>query len=391
MKKLFLIIFLFIKISTPIFAQKYLIHNEEEFKNLQEKLMPGDQITIANGNYTNWSTEIKAKGTKEKPIIIKAEHLDKVVFSGTTDHTIFKVSGDYVQLKGITFNGCMLVKADGKNGNLITMDGSKNSLISNCRFLNNIVKTQFTPLVIVSGNGQYNLIDSCLFGANVDNQDIQIKVTKESFPLYTTVKHCLFQNKTKVSWSNGNGGECIQVGQDPVLLGNQAPKSIITENRFIRCDAENEVISNKSSNNLYTKNYFENNDGELVMRGGHDCLISDNIFNGGTGGIRINGTGHILTENKISNIKTAIRLMYGMAKGKNEIGFYTAASNCIIKNNIINNATTGILIGDSKNADWTNKFDTKRYPSPVIQNIAPFDNEILNNVFSNVNVKSVIQ
>lgn len=50
--------------------------------------------------------------------------------------------------------------------------------------------------------------------------------------------------------------------------------------------------------------------------------------------------------------------MYGMAKGKTEIGFYIAASDCIIKYNRIENAVTGIVIGDSKNADWTGKFDT---------------------------------
>ena len=74
--------------------------------------------------------------------------------------------------------------------------------------------------------------------------------------------------------------------------------------------------------------------------------------------------------------------MYGMAKGKEETGFYIAASNCTVTGNKIGNATTGILIGDSKNTDWTGKFDTTRYPSRVIQDVAPFDNKIENNQFS---------
>ena len=71
--------------------------------------------------------------------------------------------------------------------------------------------------------------------------------------------------------------------------------------------------------------------------------------------------------------------MYGM--GKSEIGFYIAASNCIISNNLIGKANTGILNGDSKNADWTGKFDTTHYPSKVMQDIAPFDNILHDNVF----------
>ena len=83
--------------------------------------------------------------------------------------------------------------------------------------------------------------------------------------------------------------------------------------------------------------------------------------------------------------------MYGMAKGKTETGFYIAASYCTVSYNKITNAVTGILVGDSKNEDWTGKFDTVRYPSPVMQNIAPFDNKFEGNSFKNVKATEVIQ
>jgi len=41
------------------------------------------------------------------------------------------------------------------------------------------------------------------------------------------------------------------------------------------------------------------------------------------------------------------------------------------------------LVGDSKNADWTGKFDTTRYPSRTMQDVAPFDNQFVDNVFTN--------
>ncbi|RZK54676.1 MAG: hypothetical protein EOO91_15525 [Pedobacter sp.] len=387
MKKIILCFLILCASYREISAKSYHIKSEKEFKDILLKLVAGDEVIIANGNYTNWNVEIPNKGTSAKPILIKAQESGKVIFSGEINQTLFKLAGDYLIFSGITFKNCTLLKG----GGLIELKNSQNCQVTNCQFLENTVKTQFTPLVIVSGNGNNNKIDKCTFTANIDNQDLQVKITKESCPQNTLIEQNTFTNKQKVSWKNGNGGECVQVGQDPVLLGLQEAKTIVSGNKFINCNGENEVISNKSSGNSYLKNYFENNDGELVMRGGHDCIIDGNIFKGGTGGIRINGSGHTITNNKISNIKTAIRLMYGMAKGKKEIGFYIAASNCIISNNQITNATTGILVGDSKDADWTGKFDTVRYPSPVMQSIAPFDNKISGNTFSNTKTEQVNQ
>ena len=66
------------------------------------------------------------------------------------------------------------------------------------------------------------------------------------------------------------------------------------------------------------------------MRGGHNCVIDSNVIKGGNSGIRVNGTGHVITHHEISNVKTAIRLLYGMARGRTDIGFYVAASDCVM-------------------------------------------------------------
>ena len=390
MKKIGLALYLLCLTYTS-FGKQYLVKSEQEFKAVISKLLPGDEVLIADGTYSKWSVEISNHGTLEKPILIKAQNAKKVFFSGEVDQHIFLISGSNITLSGISFMECALIKANGKTGVLVEFKNSNSGRLTDCMFAKNQAKFQFAPLVVVSGNGKGNQIDFCSFILNVDNQDVQVKITNESCPQNTLISKNIFSNKSKVSWKNGNGGECIQIGQDPVLLGKIEANTIVSENQFINCNGESEIISNKSSKNQYLKNLFETCDGELVMRGGHDCIIAENTFNEGTGGIRINGTGHQVIDNKVSNIKTAIRLMYGMAKGKEEIGFYIAASNCTIKGNHIDHATTGILIGDSKNTDWTGKFDTKRYPSPVMQNIAPFDNKIENNSFSDTIMKVVNQ
>ena len=365
-------------------AKDYLVRSPEEFTAVIKKIGAGDAIVIANGTYNNWETTVAVSGTAKKHILIRAQTAGDVIFTGDVYHHIFLITGSYIELQGFIFKGCNIFRKDGKDGVLVDFFNSKNARLTACTFTGNTAKSQFMPIVIVSGYGEHNRVDNCSFIADVDNLEVQVKITKQDCPKYTLVDHNIFRDKPKVSWSLYNGGECVQVGQDPILLGNMVPAAIVRDNKFIHCNGEPEVISNKSTGNRYIKNYFEDCGGELVLRGGHDCLVDSNTFNGGIGGIRISGTGHTITNNTISNTKIAIRLMYGMAKGKLETGFYIAASNCVINNNHIANAAFGILVGDNKNKNWAGKFDVNRYPSRTMQDIAPFDNAIANNDFTHV-------
>src|SRR5882757_1784457 len=377
--------------SKATLGRSYLIHNEQEFNNISQQIKPGDSILIANGTYAPWALLINTNGTADQPITIQAETTGKVIFTGDVEQPIFKLTGSYTILRGITFTGCNVLKVDKHTGVLAELNNAKYCRLTECVFSQNTAKAQFMPIVVISGQGEYNQVDHCTFTGNIDNQELQVKITKDACPVYTLIENNIFKDKNKVNWKVFNGGECVQIGQDPILLGTIQAKTTVRENRFIRCSGEPEVISNKSSNNTYIKNYFEDCDGELVMRGGHDCIIDSNIIKGGTCGIRVNGTGHTIMHNDISAVKTGIRLMYGMASGKAEIGFYIAASDCVIKYNHIENAVTGILIGDSKNADWTGKFDTTRYPSRVMQDVAPFNNTLSDNTFINTQVNIVNQ
>jgi len=380
MKKTLSALMLMLLISCLCFAAKYPVSTEQEFTLAANKVTAGDEIIIKDGTYDNWHVNLTANGYESKPIIIRAGHKGKVIFTQNTAQPIFSVKGNYNVIDGIVFKECVMSKPAGV---LITLTNSLNSRITNCILEKNTAKAQFMPLFIVSGMGQYNQIDHCTFTSNIDVQDIQVRVEKTGCPQFTLISNNLFQNKDKVTWANFNGGECVQIGQDPINSGTIVSNTTVRNNRFIRCNAEPEVISNKCSGNKYIANYFEDCDGELVMRGGHDCVVDSNEFKGGLGGIRLCGTGHTVTNNTISNVKTGIRLYYGMAAGKTDIGFYIAASNCIIKNNRISNTQTGILVGDSKNQDWTGKFNTTTYPSRVMQDVAPANNTITDNTFKN--------
>jgi poly(beta-D-mannuronate) lyase len=389
MKKLLLAIACFLSMHLVSHAKIFKVSNAEQFNKAIALVNPGDEIVITNGNYTGWELMINTHGTAAKPVIIRAQTAGKVIFSGDVSKPIFQLTSTFTEISGLTFNGCNVLKPQVGTGVIVEFKDSKNCRLSNCVFTKNAVKSQFTPIVVISGHGDHNRMDHCSFISNIDNQEFQVKITADAVPTNTLVDHNLFRDKAKVTWKIYNGGECVQIGQDPILLGKQYAYTVVRNNRFIHCDGEPEVISNKSSGNKYINNYFEDCQGELVMRGGHDCLIDSNTIKGGIGGIRVNGTHHTITNNMLTNLPIAIRLMYGMAKGKNETGFYIAASDCVISNNHIAGCQTGILIGDSKNVDWTGKFDTNRYPSPTIQNIPPFNNNVNNNDITNTKVSVI--
>lgn len=370
---------LLIFFSTITFASTITVHTPEELETAVNKAQPGDVVIIANGNYAGWSCALTGHGKAGSPIIVRAESVGKVNFSSPVAKTIFNITGSYLELSGMLFSDCKIYRTPGQTTTLVQLEGSTNCRITDCVFQKNEVMSQFMPIFVISGKGESNRVDHCSFISNVNNMEVQVVVAKETTPLHTLVDHNEFKNKAKVTWPVFNGGECVQVGQDPVLLGTISSYTIVRDNRFIECNGEPEVISNKSSDNKYINNYLENCEGELVMRGGFDCLVDSNTIKGGTCGIRVNGAHHTITHNNISNVKTAIRLMYGMATGRTEIGFYIAPNDCVISNNKINNVQTGIFIGDSKNVDWTGKFDVKRYPSRTIQDVAPANNKIENN------------
>lgn len=361
------------------FASTITVRTAAELETAVNKAQPGDVVIIANGKYTDWSCVLTGQGKAGNPILIKAGSRGEVSFSGPVTKTIFKITGAYLELSGISFSDCKISRSPGQTTTLVELEGSTNCRLTDCIFQKNEALSQFMPIVVISGKGESNRVDHCTFISNVNNMEVQVAVGKETVPLRTLIDHNEFKDKAKVTWPVFNGGECVQVGQDPVLLGARSSFTTVRDNRFIECNGEPEVISNKSSDNRYINNYLKDCQGELVMRGGFDCLVDSNTIEGGSAGIRVNGLHHTITHNNISNVKTAIRLMYGMTQGRSDIGFYVAAADCVISDNRISRVQTGILIGDSKNADWSGKFDVKRYPSRTMQDVAPANNTIENN------------
>ncbi|MEX2594488.1 MAG: chondroitinase-B domain-containing protein [Anditalea sp.] len=393
--------------------QTQTVTSSKELTSALSTAGPGSRIEIKQGTYSNWGMVVSVSGTKEKPIVISGSENRKTAFSGDgTAQSFFTITGDHVYLENLVFEEIKFTRS------IVRLVESEGSAISNCVFRNNQALRQWSYMISIAGNGKSNEIRNSHFEKIIDAVLIQVSVsglrrvnpersntlikqekekqnfdpenpvdlTTDIFPIGTKIHHNLFTDIPRVQWNNG--GECIQVGQYQNRIGEAMTMTEVFENKFIRYNGEGEIISNKSSGNSYYNNYFEDCEGSLVIRGGHDCKIFGNVFRGGAGGFRIYGTGHEVYENTIEGTKRGILLGYGTGRGK-ELTFYTAVENCTIRNNrIINSEVSGIYVGYGKGIKWHHVSDGASIGK--VQNVAPQSNFIFNNLIVGPPEKAII-
>ena len=316
---------------------------------------PGDEVTIADGRHADWQVCVACEGSAERPIVIRPETEEGTVFTGESS---FEVTGRNVVLRGLRFEHCRLALS------CVALSGARDCRVTGCRFEDASGKA---PVVSIADCARDNRVDHCTF-LRPAARSIQLVIRSEEPPVGNWIDHNLFQDVPPIG---GNGRETIQIGQSQPKWGLTEPGTIVEHNTFLRCDGEAEVISNKSSRNTYRHNLFRECEGELVMRGGSNCVLEGNRFERCSGGIRLSGTHHRVVDNVIvGNRNTGIRLLYGMTRDLG--GHYQAPTGCLIANNtIVDAGKTGIHIGAGGGKDWGEK---------GIADVAPYGNRFVNNI-----------
>ena len=342
----------------PTDASPLTVSSPQQLADAVKRAKPGDKIRIADGRYTGWRVALSCRGTAEKPIVFRPESVGGVTFTGDT---AFTLTGSHIVMRGFAFDTCPLTSS------LVTIHSAKNCRVTACRFLNSTEGK--APVVMVMGPAADNRLDHCDLIHTV-GRCLQVRVNSEQAPVRTRIDHNRFQDVPPIG---GNGRETVQIGQSQPNWGFVEPRTVVENNLFLRCNGEAEIISNKSSRNIYRNNLFKDCEGELVMRGASYCLIEGNRFEGCTGGIRLSGTHHTVIDNVLVGCRgTGIRLLYGMTRELG--GHYQAVGNCLIANNtVVNAGRAGILIGDSRGKDWGEK---------GLQQLPPYDNRTVNNIIA---------
>lgn len=332
----FLALFLFVFMASNVMHSQT-THNWPNLddisalENLIETLVPGDTVILADGVYsTDERIQISplAAGTAALPITFRAATPGGVVFTGGLQMSI---GGDFVVIDGFHWLG-----GYGSSTVIEFRDGTNyanNSTMQNCVMdglalspedIANGLPDPLDPSdngSIAKHNwiklyGTYNTVINCSFmnkesAGNMVLVELAYNFSDDPCAIVGhTISNNYFYKFEKIdsSLSNAGDSETVRIGTSSYQMVNSS--CIVSNNYFVEADGENEIITNKSKNNIYTNNTFRRSRGSLVLRHGTNATVDGNYFLGentdGTGGIRIVDSDHNITNNYIQDCITVV-------------------------------------------------------------------------------------
>ncbi len=279
-----------------------------EVSRLSGKLAPGDQLVLAaDGAWKDARFTFEGHGTMEAPILIRPEKPGSVIFTG---ESAIRFHGEHLVVHDLAFRDVV----PAQNNTVILGVGNGETkpadfcLFHRLRFENcsstNAADRPKLKLWLMSMRGSANTVAGCtlrglqnigqmLGAAELPNNGLQ--------QLHVLDNH--FIDRPRLD--NQNGYEIIQIGWSGVRAA--ATGSLIQGNTFERCDGENELITLKASDIVVRGNRFIASQGVLCLRTARRVLVQDNLFDGqgreNTGGVRLQGDGHVLTGNTFRDLK----------------------------------------------------------------------------------------
>jgi poly(beta-D-mannuronate) lyase len=264
----------------------YRILAPSDLAALTSRFEPGDVVLLPDQTWENHVLTFRGKGTAEKPITLKATNPGKFVLGGKSS---LVVDGEWLVVEGIT-----LKNAGVEGGEGIALKGSHHRLTSS-------VIDGNTHKFAVRLFGTNHRVDHCYIANKTsDDPTLQIEVDAKQ-PNHHRIDHNHFGYRAPLG---RNGGETIRIGYSHQSMSNS--RTLVEHNLFERCDGEIEIISSKSCENIYRANTFRDCDGMLTLRHGDRNVVDGNFFFGGrkpnSGGIRIIGEDHIVTNNYIEGV-----------------------------------------------------------------------------------------
>lgn len=327
---------------------EFRVADQVEFDAIAKKINPGESIILQNGTWVDTTLAIRAIGTQELPIIVRAETSGKVIFTGDSR---ISLGGRHLVVEGLWFQ-------NPTGHESIELRISSKEIASDCRITNCSVTNDLTTIHakyttrFVSIYGSRHRIDHCYFSGKITEGPTFVVWLAPDKEAKHRINHNHFGPRPRLG---KNGGETLRIGDSKYSM--QTAACVIEENLFEKCDGEAECISNKSCGNIYRKNRFEAVSGTLTLRHGNNCLIENNYFQGlgsrGTGGVRIIGEGHTITGNRFENLtgddeRSAICYMLGIPNSPAHGYFQVKRSK--LTNNVFLNCEHNILIGMKGNS-----------------------------------------
>ncbi len=271
-------------------CQNVNVSNSQELIVAYKKAKPGDVILLQDGNYEETMLLEKVNGKNGAPITLKS-----MAWAKAKIYSKIEIKGNFIHLEGLAFQA---------NGSLELLGSSIK--VSHCLW--NDSKSKKWLRVQVGSSAieiAHNTFQNKTYNSKYPEgcQLLQIVVYNKNERHH--IHHNLFKN---IPEGSGNGFETLQLitHNNPFDPPLGASNTVIENNFFERANGEAEIISIKSNGNFIRKNVFENCKGSLVLRHGDNNIVSENIFFGTdepkSGGIRIQGSGHLVINNYFQDL-----------------------------------------------------------------------------------------
>ncbi len=298
-------IFLFSCVKNSI-DERVQVKDIDELNEAISKAKPGDDIVLSNGIWKDVTIEFKGKGTKDKPITLRAETEGKVSIEG---QSYLKFGGEYLVVEGLHFkNGFSPSNAviDFKIPKKDTLD-----IISNhCKVTNCVIEDFNKPKrdnsdLWVQFWGRHNELSNSYI-AGKTNRGPTVRVSIAGIESINNHHQIINNHFGPRPVKGGPSGETIQLGDSYTSMSPSY--TMVANNLFEECNGEVEVISSKTNFNIFKNNVFYKSEGSLVTRHGNYVTVDGNYFigdgvNENYGGIRIINTGHWVVNNYFYNLK----------------------------------------------------------------------------------------
>ncbi|MCB4797391.1 chondroitinase-B domain-containing protein [Neotamlana laminarinivorans] len=369
MRKLNYIVLLLCSIIS--YAQStYNINNPEDLETLT--LVAGDEVILANGTYTTDERIIfNGSGTSTNPITFRAESPGGVNFTGGLK---INISGEYLVVDGFYWKG-----GEGANNHIQFRNGTNyaiNCTIQNCA-IDGLEPEPDDPTTTDEDEstskhrwivlyGQYNTVLNCSFlNKRSPGALVLVELSYNYANADGIVGHNISNNyfynfeKRDSETTNAGDSETIRIGASSYQAVNANVS--VEGNYFNKADGENEIITNKSANNIYRNNTFRACRGSLVLRHGASATIDSNYFLGenveGTGAIRISDSYHTIINNYIQDVinvdaqaqwNNGITFLGGSESSGGTSNGYQITQDVFIAHNTFYNVNAPLYFNDSK-------------------------------------------
>ena len=310
------------------------VSNATQLKKAVGEARPGDHIVLKkDATWADIKITVDRNGTKENPIVVKAEEIGEVKITGTSKFTL---SGKYIILQGFYFT------EGGASG---AVELSKSS--SYCRMTRCIIY-DLNPEGVnghdwVFLRGTHNRVDHCHFSEQrTGGQTICMYAP---YPNYNRIDHNHFIGQPKRS----NGCETIKLGQGGGRGKDLISHTVVEYNLLEKCDADGgENISIKCDDNIIRYNTFKNhNNAHVTLRGCNRIHIEGNYFLDNGLGIRVYGEDNVIVNNYFKGGGTGIYLGIGSFKNMEGEHFrkYNEPVNTLLAHNTFHGVANALKIG----------------------------------------------